>query len=361
MFTTTTKTTGGLKIFSRETITAESKLGNMPGWSRQSKSGRIKEPYNERKKQSDRLSTIYERSIKFIHHKYSKRLQECSRRLVFESGRTKDGEEAVKFKHAMHCNVRLCMVCQHHKSKKRQRTFIDLLPLVELENKGYVWLFLTIALKNVAPNKVKEEFKQLNEGLKRATKRVDWPAEGWIVSREITRGKDGSAHPHLHVMLLVPPSYFSTMSYKSHKKWLEFIRETFRTDYDPAVRIQRIGGKYDGSEDYMARMRKAVLEVFKYTVKAQDLLEESSWTLEITDQLHHLRAITTGGLLRKYYKQLEQDTTEDIEVEKWFIPDEEQGLIYLEWSFEKKEYFVSHVTKPELNKYLKWGRFYPRE
>lgn len=333
----------------------------MPGWSRTTKKGQVREPFNERKAQSDRLSSIYKPSIKFHHRKYAKRLEECSKLLVFESGKTKDGKEAVQLKHAMHCNVRLCLVCQHQKSKKRQRSFVDLLPLVEMDYKDYAWLFLTIALKNVKPTEVREEFKRLNESLNRAKKRKDWPAVGWIVSREITRGKDGSAHPHLHVMLLVPPSYFSTTAYMPHKKWLEFISDTFRINYEPAVRIQRIGGRDDGSGSYLERMRKAVLEVFKYTVKSQDLLEDSNWTLEITDQLHNLRAISTGGVLRKYYKKLEEDTLDDVEVERWFIPDEDEGLIYLEWNQKRKEYLVTHVTKPELKKYLQWERFYPRE
>lgn len=261
----------------------------------------------------------------------------------------------------MHCNVRLCLVCQHHKSKKRQRSFIDLLPLVEMDYKDYAWLFLTIALKNVCTNEVRNEFKRLNDSLNRAKKRKDWPAKGWIVSREITRGKDGSAHPHLHMMLLVPPTYFSTTAYMSHKKWLQFVKEAFRIDYEPAVRIQRIGGRNDGSQHYFHRMRKAVLEVFKYTVKSQDLLEDRSWTLEVTDQLHQLRSISTGGVLRKYFKSLEDDTVDDVQLENWFVPDEEEGLIFLEWNSKRKQYSITHVTRPDLQKYLSWGYFYPRE
>ena len=52
---------------------------------------------------------------------------------------------------------------------------------------------------------------------------------------------------------------------------------------------------------------------------------------------------------------------DDLEVERWFIPDEDEGLIYLEWNHKRKEYLVTHVTKPELKIYLQWERFYPRE
>lgn len=271
--------------------------------------------------------------------------------MTFETGKTQDGEEAVHPKSAMYCHVRFCPVCQYQKGKKKRRTFMDMLPTIEVNHPDYVWLFLTIALKNVKPEEVREEFQQLNQSFSRATKRKKWPAEGWIVTRELTRGRDGSAHPHLHVMLLVPQSYFED-GYLSHQDWLQFVRETFRIDYDPAVRIQRIGAANQNSEE---AMRKAVLEVFKYTVKSQDLLEDPSWTHEITNQMHQLRAQTVGGLLRKYLKNLEDDTVDDIEIEHWFVPDEEEGLIVLQWSPWKKEYLVREISRPDLNRFIDHG------
>ncbi|MDI4746156.1 protein rep, partial [Salmonella enterica subsp. enterica serovar Kentucky] len=32
------------------------------------------------------------------------------------------------------------------------------------------------------------------------------PVQGWIRTTEVTRGRDGSAHPHFHTLMMVPPS-----------------------------------------------------------------------------------------------------------------------------------------------------------
>ncbi|MDI5568725.1 protein rep, partial [Salmonella enterica subsp. enterica serovar Kentucky] len=37
------------------------------------------------------------------------------------------------------------------------------------------------------------------------------PVQGWIRTTEVTRGRDGSAHPHFHTLMMVPPSMFTDL------------------------------------------------------------------------------------------------------------------------------------------------------
>ncbi|MDI5424891.1 ROK family protein, partial [Salmonella enterica subsp. enterica serovar Kentucky] len=37
--------------------------------------------------------------------------------------------------------------------------------------------------------------------------------QGWIRTTEVTRGRDGSAHPHFHTLMMVPPSMLSGRDY----------------------------------------------------------------------------------------------------------------------------------------------------
>ncbi|PAP24256.1 protein rep, partial [Salmonella enterica] len=61
--------------------------------------------------------------------------------------------------------------------------------------------------------------------------------QGWIRTTEVTRGSVGSAHPHFHTLMMVPPSMF-TRDYVKHARWGELWRESLRVDYDPNVDVR---------------------------------------------------------------------------------------------------------------------------
>jgi len=48
-------------------------------------------------------------------------------------------------------------------------------------------------------------------------------------------------------------------------------------------------------------------EVIKYSVKESDLTADREWFLELTRQLHRTKAIAVGGILRDYFRELEQE------------------------------------------------------
>ncbi|KYF18510.1 protein rep, partial [Salmonella enterica] len=58
------------------------------------------------------------------------------------------------------------------------------------------------------------------------------PVQGWIRTTEVTRGSDGSAHPHFHTLMMVPPGMLNGKSYVSHERWVELWRECLRGDND---------------------------------------------------------------------------------------------------------------------------------
>ncbi|MTF67492.1 hypothetical protein GJD71_27430, partial [Klebsiella pneumoniae] len=81
--------------------------------------------------------------------------------------------------------------------------------------------------------------------------------QGWIRTTEVTRGSDGSAHPHLHTLMMVPPSMLSGRDYSKHERWVDLWRGGLRGDYDPDVDVRGVepaqtedretvaGGTYD--------------------------------------------------------------------------------------------------------------------
>ena len=72
-----------------------------------------------------------------------------------------------------------------------------------------VGLFLTLTVRNMPVCELRDALQHMNKSWQRLIKRKEFKAvQGWIRTTEITRGKDGSAHPHFHILLMVPPSWF---------------------------------------------------------------------------------------------------------------------------------------------------------
>ncbi|MBE3060675.1 protein rep, partial [Klebsiella pneumoniae] len=54
------------------------------------------------------------------------------------------------------------------------------------------------------------------------------------------RGSDGSAHPHFHTLMMVPPGMLNGKSYVRHERWGELWRECLRVRYDPNVDVRAV-------------------------------------------------------------------------------------------------------------------------
>jgi hypothetical protein len=79
-----------------------------------------------------------------------------------------------------------------------------------------------------------------------------------------------------------------------------------------------------------------VPELLKYCTKESDLVADRGWFLELTRQMHKMRAIGTGGVLKEYLKELEQEPQnligEDNEAEV------DEGHLYFGWKRKDKKY-----------------------
>jgi hypothetical protein len=54
----------------------------------------------------------------------------------------------------------------------------------------------------------------MNRTFKRFTELKTWSAKDWVNYTEVTKGKDGVlAHPHLHILAMLPLSYFPKYFY----------------------------------------------------------------------------------------------------------------------------------------------------
>lgn len=192
--------------------------------------------------------------------------------------------------------------------------FYQSLPAIQQAHPKARWLFLTLTVRNCPISDLRETLRGMNAAWQRLIQRKEFkPVLGWVRTTEVTRGKDGSAHPHFHALLMVPPSMVAGKLYVKQSRWVELWQEAMRLDYTPVVDIRTVKDKVPKGEDAdpLAGLRKAAAETLKYATKPSDLTADPGWTLELTRQAHKLRFIATGGVLKDVLK-VDEETDADL-------------------------------------------------
>jgi plasmid rolling circle replication initiator protein Rep len=197
-----------------------------------------------------------------------------------------------------------------------QARFYQSLPqLVEAHPKAR-WLFLTLTVRNCPITDLRNTLQHMNQSWRRLVARKEFkPVLGWVRTTEVTRGKDGSAHPHFHALLMVPPSWF-TRDYVKHSRWVELWGDCLRVDYAPNVDVRAVKPRAPKSgqtptDATAAALQGAVAETLKYSTKPADMVADESWFLELTRQTHKLRFVATGGALKDVLK-VDEETDADL-------------------------------------------------
>lgn len=282
--------------------------------------------WDKHRMNADKVSNHYRGSECF--DQYSQRIDFCSQLLDFRLvPEPEEGSLKLKLSASKFCRVRTCPVCQWRRSLMWKAKAYQALPKVVKDFPKHRWLFLTLTVKNCPVEELRTTLTHINKSFVRLTKLKDWPADGWIKSVEVTRGRDGNAHPHLHALLMVPASYFG-VNYVSQVRWVEMWRSSARLDYNPQTHVKAIPKNHNPTE--------IVPEILKYQVKESDLVANRDWFLELTKQLHKTRAVAVGGVLRSYMSELEREPEDLIGNDKEGELDE--GHLYFDWQRQEKKY-----------------------
>ena len=283
-------------------------------------------PWDKHRANTDRVEALYAGSE---FQGYSDRVRFCSEFLQFSV--LPDDAHAMKLKlrAARFCRVRHCPVCQWRRSLMWKAKAYKVLPKIIDKYPRHRWLFLTLTQKNVPITELRDTLTHMNKSFQRMVQRKKWPAVGWLRSTEVTRGRDGSAHPHFHCLLLVKSSYFGK-GYMKQADWVNLWRSVMGLDYNPILDVQAVK---QGDTPM-----QLVPELLKYCVKESDLVRDREWFLELTRQLHKMRAVSTGGVLKEYLKELEQEPEDLIgKDEEEQILEDELSLMF-GWKRKDKKY-----------------------
>jgi plasmid rolling circle replication initiator protein Rep len=275
------------------------------------------------------------------HDKYANRMGFCSNLLEFGLVSTESDGQQFKLKAAKFCRVRHCSVCQWRRSLKWRARFFQAMPEITNKYPTHRWIFLTLTVKNCDLVDLRSTTTEMTKAFVRLSKLKIFPGAGWIKSLEVTRNpKTGQAHPHFHVLMLVPSGYFGGKSYIKADKWAELWQQSLRSDYLPIVNIKAVKGKTANADG----MAAAVCETLKYSVKEEDLIVDADWLIGITKQLHKTRAVSIGGCLREFLKEEKEDddliNIEDSEDAK--LPESDIS-VYFGWRETIKRYKLNNA------------------
>lgn len=257
----------------------------------------------------------------------ARRLEQCASFAEFR--RLPDG--SLRLHDASFCRVRLCPMCQWRRSLKLGA---QVRQVVERANAQHIaetqapwrWLMLTLTVQNVEGPDLGAEIDRLHGAVNNMARCAKWRAavKGWLRATEVTHNvKKDTYHPHIHMLLCVPASYFKGKAYITQKGWSALWAHYAGTDYTPIVDVRVIkpadGGKLADlpAGEQAAAMGKACAEVSKYAAKPADYLIPQDWAasmqaVAVLDTMLHKRRMTAwGGILKEIAKGLALDNPED--------------------------------------------------
>jgi len=252
-------------------------------------------PWDVNRARVDQIEAVFTESAAVHHRVWAERLKDCSVVLGFGwETNTETGESKLRLRTAGFCRVRTCAVCQWRRSMKHKARLLKRLPKIEAQYPGHRWLFLTLTIRNCELGELRESIKLLIVGFSRLRELKKFPGVGWVRTIEVTKGKDESAHPHVHCLLLVKPSYFST-GYIKAATWVSLWRRSMKLNYDPIVDVRAVKPNPRRSTD---RLESVIAEIAKYSTKPADLVADDAWARFYADQIHQCRFVDSGGCLR---------------------------------------------------------------
>jgi len=226
-------------------------------------------------------------------------IRQCSR-VVLEHQCDKHVDQ--KKTSIQYCKNRYCPTCTVHRSHligQELHQAIDWLHLHSVRHEN--WIFLTLTIRNGDGDGLSGQIDAMMQSWQRFSQRQAFRSvvKGWFRALEVTYNEsERTFHPHFHVLINVPPSYFSGKYYLSQAMWMRLWRESLGVSYDPVVDVRRVRSSRANTKNALTR---AILEVCKYPMKMSDLnsIMRHKAFVSFEKALFKRRLIAFGGNLKE--------------------------------------------------------------
>ena len=204
------------------------------------------------------------------------------------------------------CNRRLCPFCEWRRSRAWRRRFFEGLPKFHEDFPTHKAVFLTLTVKNVQVDDLRETINEMHRGWNRMVQRSFFPSKFWFRRTEVTHKSAEnpltgglSFHPHIHAVLFVPSAYFSH-GYVRQTEWQKQWMDAMRLDYAPVIDVRRARSKTSSGGATIEQSRAAALEASKYATKATDLIAMGSSLGTYHYAIKGLRLSSSSKSLKPY-------------------------------------------------------------
>lgn len=142
------------------------------------------------------------------------------------------------------CRDRMCPICGTARVRYLQR---EVARAVGPHYKDK-FVFLTLTVQDVPWSLLGRTLAEMSTAFSRMRKYKIWRGvTGYIRVIEVTKDKNGMAHPHIHALLHCGGGPYKT-DYWAQKRWADAWAKAMRTDYAPIVDIRRVRKSRHGNE-----------------------------------------------------------------------------------------------------------------
>ena len=218
---------------------------------------------------------------------------------------SEDDNTVGKLSNGSFCRQRICPLCQRRRSLK---IYSNILQMLDEVKEKYSYIHLTLTIPNCYTNEMPSSITSLNNYSKALFnhEKIKPVFKGVIRSLEVTYNKNNSTmHPHLHCLVLVNKSYFTSRNYLKHEE-IKSIWSDITCVRNPQISIRKC-----------TDLESALREVVKYSAKPIDLSDEYTdiealkYYMNVAYSLKNRRLLQTFGicseLSRKYNISLDDD------------------------------------------------------
>lgn len=256
-------------------------------------------------------TALIESFIRLKRFRQAEQVSWCGTQLEFKA--PADQSEAPKLFKANFCKNRLCSMCTWRRSMK---IFGQVSQVMDVIQSDYEFIFLTLTVRNCSAAMLPATIDQLQEGFNRLMKtaQIRKAFKGYFKALEITHHpeylRDVEYHPHLHLIVAVNKSYFTSRDYISQAKLIGLWQSVCALEYTPVVGIQKI--RQADIQKNEISLKKAVCEVAKYSIKNSEVTRGSFDEIDRTVEtyitaLASRRLCSFGGIFKKTAKALKLD------------------------------------------------------
>lgn len=256
-------------------------------------------------------------------------MYECGNELYFAISENKDR----RLYSANFCRDRMCPSCQQRRSKVIFHQVHGVCESIGEAHPTYKYLLLTLTVPNVPIEKLSSKMAQMGAAWLKLSRRIRFKksVKGWFRTMEITyNSKAKTYHPHYHILLCVPSSYF-TKGYIPHGEWLSLWQDVMNDESITQVDVRKI--KANVNRENSTDISSACAEVGKYATKPSDYLDKvdtvdmfvanKTVVCELAKVIKGKKLIAYGGLMLKHFKLLDLKDAESKDVDLVNIADQE--------------------------------------